>query len=283
MGKMGRNGLVMGLVATLFASLTLASDADTYKALTEKHAAALITIKFIPQMPNGDKRSEVTSTGTVISPDGVILASNSQVGGNPMGGPGITPTEIEILFGEDTSGPKAEIIGRDSELDLAWLKITDELEKPLAYLDLKEDATPGIGDQVYSIRLMDEYFGRAPYVKSFKIAAMLKKPRKLIAPELVWNVDSEFVGLPTFSADGKTVGLFIVQLPDESSRQNRRPSDLIFLLPAKKVAIQTELALEQYAQHKAEQAENAADNAEAAEKPESAEAAEKAEAASATE
>lgn len=269
MGKMGRNGLVVGFVATLGATLTLAGEAEIYAALKAKHAESLVSVKFIPQRPNGDKGSEQRASGTIISADGVILCSNSQIGGNPMGGPGMTPTEIEILFGEETTGLKAEVIGRDSEIDLAWLKITDELPESLAYLDLKQDASPAIGEKIYSIRLMDDYFGRTPFVKSYPIGAMLKKPRKLIAPSLVWMVDGEAVGLPTFSADGKVVGLFIVQLPDNASRQNmRRPGDVIFILPAKKVAIQTELALEQYATRKAEEAEDAADNAEQVEQPE---------------
>jgi hypothetical protein len=262
MSKLGTNLLVIALTVGASASVAQAGDHETYTNLMEEHAAALVTVKFIPQLPNGDKRSEVTATATVISPDGLILCANSTMGGNPMGGPGITPTEIEILFGEETTGPKAEVIGRDTELDLAWLKITDELPKPLAYLDLKQDTMPKIGENIYAIRLMDEYYGRAAFVKPYKVAALLKKPRKLIAPSVVWMADSDWVGLPTFSADGKTVGLFIVQLPDSASRQNmRRPGDIIFVLPAKKIAIQTELALEQYAERKQEEADAAADNA----------------------
>lgn len=265
MSKFVRYGLLWSLFS-VSTSLAAAGNAEIYDALIKKHAEALVTIKFIPQMPNGDKRSEVNATGTVISADGLIICSNSQIGGNPMGGASITPTEIEILFGEETTGLKAEVVGRDTELDLAWLKITDELPKPLSFLDYKQSDTVGVGGEIYAIRLMDEYFGRAPFVKSFTISATLKKPRKLIAPSVVWIADSESVGLPVFAADGKVVGMFIVQLPDNAARQNmRRPGDIIFVLPAKKVAVQTELALEQYAARKAEEAEAAGQEEVAAE------------------
>jgi S1-C subfamily serine protease len=255
--------LTRAWVATVAAAGVVASahaaDAAPFSKLVEMHGQALVTVKFIPQRPDGQKGSEVETPGIMISADGLVLCANSRIGGNPMGGPGITPTDIEIVFGEATDGLAAEVVGRDTELDLAWVKITADLPEPPAFIDLNKSTRPAIGDHVYALRLMDRFYGRIPFVKPYQISALPTKPRDLIAPTVVWMTDSDYVGTPTFTADGELVGMLIVQLPDPAALQGgQRPSDLIFILPAKRIATQTELALEQYAERKVEEAAAAA-------------------------
>ena len=85
----------------------------------------------------------------VIDPKGLILCSNLQLTGMAgafmgmgMGRGGAVPTNIRVLIGDDTQGLKAKLLARDSELDLAWIELTEPAPKPLAAVDLTKATKP---------------------------------------------------------------------------------------------------------------------------------------------
>jgi hypothetical protein len=249
---------VWPLAAVLLAPLAQAAAAEAdFAGLVERYTSTLVTVKYVPQNETGERGQETEITGVVVDPNGLVLCSNVRLGGNPWGQGGITPTDIKLLIGDDTEGQPSEIVGRDSEHDLAWVQLTTPPARPLAFLNLDAPAPEvAVGQKVIGVRLTEKYFDRRPVVSDGLVRALLKKPRELV---LLSTMDID-PGLPAFTEKGELIGIFAFQVPDREtatmSGGQIRARDLLFVLPAKKVLAQTRLAREQYEQRKAEEAAN---------------------------
>ncbi|MDX2118070.1 MAG: serine protease [Planctomycetota bacterium] len=238
-------------------SPALAGPADAaageYGSLLKRTSTTLVTVKFILKVSGQgmEDEKENETTGLMIEGDGLVLASNTQTGGiNELmkqyvrQGYSIQPKDIKILVGDDNEGVDAKVIARDSELDLAWIKIQKAPEKPYEFIDLSKHATPSLGDRLLAVERMGKFFDRAPLVVEGRLGGIVSKPRSLYIPasDLVSTL-----GLPIFTAGGELVGISILQLPSaEESEEGGR--SLVgragggTILPAAEVIAATERA-----------------------------------------
>ncbi len=186
-------------------------------------ADALVTVKFVLELSmqgmGSDREVEGETDCLLIDGDGLVLCSNTELGGyvgmmSRIGGVGldvsVTPTEIKVVIGDAIDGLAATLLVRDSDRDLAWLRIDEKLDDPLPFLDLSRGAELEIGDTFYRLRRMDKFFGRVPLVEEGLVVAVTAKPRTLLVPSPTAAAGS---GLPVFTADGRVVGVTVVQMP----------------------------------------------------------------------
>lgn len=225
-------------------------EADFDKLAAEK-SDALVSVKFVLRMKggSGDNENEGEVTAVMIDPAGVLVTSNSQVGGNPAfmrRGAAPTLTDIKVFFGnDDAQGLEARMVARDSELDLVWFKIKQPGERKFAFIDLAKSTMPKVGDRIYTIVRLGKYFDRMPVVREGRVGALAKKPRALVVP----SVNLGALGQPIFTADGVVIGLSVVQLPDaEEIAAASSPAAFSgansMILPAAEVAKATKRALD---------------------------------------
>jgi len=232
-GNKARNSVLCILVLAFWSAaptLTHAADGAKLASIVDKHSGAYVTVKFVLKMsmPNmwgggGDQENETEVTGVMIDPSGLVLCSNTQLGGftamfkRYMGsmGESITavPTDIKVLVGDDTEGKEAELIARDSELDLAWVRIKEPSDAKYQSIDLSQSGELAVGQEVFAIRRLGKYFGRAVIGMDGTIAGKTVKPRQLFVPSM--GVAGSY-GLPVFSGDGKVLGVSVMQFPDAS-------------------------------------------------------------------
>ena len=213
-------GLLATLVWPVIAAARLPAQhttgADFQKLLADK-AAAIVTVKFVLKVNSswGDSENEREISGVMIEPDGLVMCSNTLMGGFRARGRRsrdvATPRDIKILIGDDTEGLDAQLVARDTELDLAWIRIEDPGEARFATIDLSASVEPAIGEPVYSLTRMGKYFDRAPLVREARLGGVTSKPRPLYLP----SGGSSALGLPVFNADGAVVGVTIRQTPEE--------------------------------------------------------------------
>lgn len=210
--------------------LALAADAPAYDAekfMAEK-SPALVTIKFNLRSgaTESDEQSESEITGVVIDPKGLVLCSNIQLtslagafsGLGMMGGGGAVPTNIRVVVGDDAQGLKAKLLARDSELDLAWIELTEPAPKPLAFVDLAKAVKPRIGQPIICLHRMGKYFDREPVIREAKVCAHPRKPRELYI--LGGGLNADF-GLPVFTPAGEPVGIVILPFSEDSAEELR--------------------------------------------------------------
>ena len=247
-----------------------AGDATAFQKILKERSDALVTVKLMLDLKGGfvgpsGQKVEQEATAVIIDSSGLVLASSTELGGMPpalqrmmsqMGAEmSITPSDIKVLIGDDTEGLEAEIIARDSELDLAWVKIKEPGEKTFTALDLSKSTDPKLGQRLIAVRRMEKYFDRTPVVQQVRVAGITTKPRRMFLP-------SEGIGegfcVPVYTTDGVLVGLTALQIPDldlsagnpmaaASQMSNLQSMAGGFILPAVEIVKATERALAQAA------------------------------------
>lgn len=200
-----------------------AAGGMTYERLLGERAGTIVTIKFVLKMSGGmfgGEDQEMEIFGTMIDPKGMVLASNTELGGifSRFAGDEMktTPTDIKVMVGDDTQGVEAKFIARDTELDLAWLQIEKPVEGGYAFVDLADSSTPELGDTLLSVHRLGKFFDRAAHVAEGKLGGMVKKPRSLLLDATGGSLS---FGLPVYDAGGKAVGVCALILPEQEEMQ----------------------------------------------------------------
>ncbi len=133
-----------------------------YAELIKTKSPALVTVKFVLKMGESERESEITAL--LIEANGLVLCSSMRLGGMfRMSNMSVTPTDLKVFVGDDTEGLEAKLVSRDSELDLAWVRIKDP-GKDLPFVDLSKSASPKPGDRLLSMKRLGMYFDRGVVV-----------------------------------------------------------------------------------------------------------------------
>ena len=255
--------LTTALVALSLSSPAVMTGAETGAAVPAIRAAepnfgtivadrspAMANIKFVLSVEFGGQSQEIEGEAMALMIDskGLMVMSGSEIGSRR--GMTATPKGIKVLIGDDTEGVPAKLIGRDSELDLAWLRIEKPSDKGYSSIDLSKGATAKTGDTLVGLDRMGKYFDHAPVAMTTTVGGVTKKPRTLYIPSggLVLGV-----GLPFFTVGGEFVGMSVVQMPnadsedDMGSRRGERQSYFdrgLKLLPAAEIVSATARAVD---------------------------------------
>jgi hypothetical protein len=237
--------------ASLAAPAIKAADADpAYGKLLAEKSVVMVTVKFVSKISmqgRDDMERETETTGVMIDGKGLVLCTSMQMGGVPAQYRGmvtVTPTNIKVLVGDDTEGVEAKMIARDSDLDLAWVRIEKAPEKAYTFVDFAAGASAEVkvGANLLIVDRLGKFFDRAPVVGECRVGAILKKPRTLYYPSGVMNR----YGVPIFTGDLKAVGFAVLQSPSEEDQEADSQGgsrDQLVILPASEVVSATERAL----------------------------------------
>ena len=287
-----RNGLVcvmLGIVVVLAGGRAARADdfekfqerarqqkKELISKLIDQHALCIVTVEFIAKesFMGQERKSEMESLAVMVSPDGLVLAANSRLqglmsmgmrmAGGMMGGmmgsmppPQSDTEDLKIIIGDDDSEKyEAKLIARDSDLDLAWVQITDTKGQTFKYVDFQDSVQLEVGDSYYTISRMGERFDRVPLVSSSSIAAVVQNPR----PLLVGSGMTPWGG-PVFGPDGKVAGFVVTQPPEHGEEGAMSLESMMnmggFILPAKKIVKAMEQAREIAKKQPAEDDEDA--------------------------
>jgi hypothetical protein len=130
--------------------------------------------------------------------------------------------EVKLILSDGTEIP-SEVVMRDADLDLAFIKPREGSKElkgvKFQSLDLKDGASANVTDEVVTLGRMDEVLNRVPSVTRGHITAVTRKPREFL------RASGAALGCPTFSADGKLVGIAV-------SRSIRGKGNHTVLIPA---------------------------------------------------
>jgi S1-C subfamily serine protease len=214
--------LAAALILALAATAAQADDETVeaeYQQLRKTHAPALVTVRYVQKTQGsyGDFEGENEINGVMIEPTGLVLCSNTMLGGmhSRFREGRAIPTDIKILIGDDTEGRAAKFIARDTELDLAWLQIKDPGDHRFACLDLPAAVQAGVklklGQRLLALGVMGRYFGQEVLVSEGQVAGRTHKPRELYVVRGALDTDP---GLPVFTAQGQLAGFACIQTPD---------------------------------------------------------------------
>jgi hypothetical protein len=227
--------------------LALAARADEgvvqARAIQAKYKEAVVTVQLVVKITwsmggnSNQNESKMEATGTVIGPDGLTVlalsstdpSSISKAMGSQMK-MDAELSDIKILLADNSEIP-AEVVIRDVDLDLAFVRPLRRPEKPLPFVDLNENSDVELLDRVVTLNRLGRVANRV-YSASFEyIDAVVEKPRRYYIPGN--DPTSTSAGCPSFSLDGKLVGIFVLRaISAEAGSGGRRDSVMPIILPA---------------------------------------------------
>jgi hypothetical protein len=140
-------------------------------------------------------------------------------------------TDIKILLDDGTEVP-AEIVLRDKDLDLAFIRPKTKPASPMAAVDLTKSAPAQLLDQVITLNRLNSAAGRAYAASVERISAVIQKPRTFYIPDTAMT--STTLGSPAFALDGNVVGVFVMRAISSKGggSRNYRDSMTTIILPA---------------------------------------------------
>jgi S1-C subfamily serine protease len=249
---MKKTWLAVALAASLVARYVASADdfAQWGRAVHKKHQEAVVTVQLVIKNklsmaggPSQSNESRQEVTGTVVDPSGLTVVSlsaidPSQMIQNVMGGDRIKMEselgEMKLLLADGTEVP-ADVVLRDKDMDLAFLRPKTRPEKPMQALDLSQSGQAEILDPVLALNRLGNAAGRAYSGSAERIAAVVQRPRLFYVPDS--NMTTSTLGSPAFTADGKVLGIILMRATKSSgstgsSLSVQNPNYTGIILPA---------------------------------------------------
>ena len=224
-----RLSLLSALAVTLLLCPPLAADVlsdarEVYKA----HKAAVVTVELVIKekmsmfgQAANESESKVSGTGTVISADGLTVMSLMSTDPNSMfanmmpagmGDQLDMDSEVSdvMIIQEDGTELASEILLRDRDLDLAFVRPKEAPENPLAFISLEDAVDVDILDPVVTLDRTGKVANRAASVQVGYVASLVEKPRRFYITDTAATMMN--MGAPAFTADGKLIGVYVMRV-----------------------------------------------------------------------
>ncbi|MGN6642468.1 MAG: S1 family peptidase, partial [Verrucomicrobiota bacterium] len=144
-------------------------------------------------------------------------------------------SDIKILL-DDNSELPAEIVLRDKDLDLAFIRPKTRPANPMPAVDLTASGTADVLDTVLTLNRLNKAASRAYAISSEHISAVIQKPRTFYIPDS--SMSTTTLGSPAFLPDGKMLGVFVMRAVSSAgggSAANLRQNLTSIILPAQDI------------------------------------------------
>ena len=244
---------LLSALALLLAVAAVPGHADELaekgRDIFKKHQHAVVTVQVVLKISySGAGRSSENRqdlTGTVVDPSGLTVLALSACDPSDMyqrmmseeatkNKLDIEVTDIKILLDDGTEIP-SEIVLRDKDLDLAFIRPKTKPASPMAAVDLTKSAPAQVLDQVITLNRLNSAAGRAYAASVERINAVIQKPRTFYIPDS--SMTATTMGAPAFALDGNIVGVFGMRAIRSKSGGSRNLKDNMtsIILPAEDV------------------------------------------------
>jgi len=205
---------------------TVHADASAVagRAILARNQDAVITVKVVIKASfggrEGTRETKNETIGTVVDPSGLTVISLSSIDpysmvADLMRGRGRTEmrwetevTDIKLLLADETE-LAAEVVLRDKDLDLAYVRPKEKPARPLRAVAMTTDVKPTQLDEVIVVSRLGKVASRVPCVSASRVQAIVEKPRPFYVLEQ--TTGSSGLGAPVFSLKGKPLGVLLLR------------------------------------------------------------------------
>lgn len=232
MGRLLLSGFLC-LWLTAWAGVAAADEiADAGRALVKGKSDAVVTIRMVIKeiwdYGDGDSdadESVLETTGSVIQEDGLIVAALSATDPSEMYNDMFAAfeddefkmdvrsevDEIMIIMG-DGKELSAEVVLRDSDLDLVFIRPKEKADQPFSHLDLSKSPSSAQFDQIAVLYRLGKVANRSVTAAFPRVLAVMEKPRRLYVLAS-WSemVGWSGTGRPAFTLDGDFLGITVMR------------------------------------------------------------------------
>jgi S1-C subfamily serine protease len=195
---------------------------NPYKQLLEKIQSNIVTVRVVIKVDvksedeTESDESKFTLQGAVLTSDGLVMASgvllSSESFKQLIGVEEdeevkitITPQSFKVIFGSETKEYEAKLVATDSQLGIAFLKITNLEGRTVTPIAFSNEEL-SIGKEVLTVSRLPKGYDYAPYFATGRIISEISKPRKAYLME--GNISE--LGLPVYNMKGEAVGVLVL-------------------------------------------------------------------------
>jgi hypothetical protein len=233
--------LIMGLMAVVpLFCLGLHADetADLGRQVFNARKETVVTMRVVIAMSFGgrEEESEQESNATLVTPEGMAVLALSAVDPLQMASQIRVSTEemtsrvtsLRMILPDGNEKP-AEVVLRDKDLDIAFVKLTEKPETPLPYVDMSQAGNPQVLDNVVCIMQQGRVARRSHAAFVERVEMAVEKPRLFYA--LGSHRSRQVVCSPVFTMDNLFVGVGVMRMMAGDSEPS--PDDImVIIVPA---------------------------------------------------
>lgn len=202
----------MLFVIMLMSGLVHADEvAELTKTIMQDGQEAVVLTKTVLEMYESERKIE--GLATIINKDGLAVISLSSIDPASFYRTGMEEVkvkDIKMVLSDNTEVP-SKVVLRDPELDLAFIKPLDKIDRDLEFISLSECTTPEILDQIVVLSRLGSTMGNVPAISIARIQAIIEKPRTMFMPDPFTGLASG-MGTPVFALDGKIIGILLLKV-----------------------------------------------------------------------
>lgn len=217
------------------------SSAEQGRKVFERYKQAVVTVRVVIGVSYGGRETEneQEANAAVIAPDGLAVLALSAI--DPMQlaeGYNMPANEMttrivsmHVILADGAEKP-ADVVLRDKELDLAFIRLTEKPAEPLPFVSMETPGQPNVLDEVVCIMQYGRVARRAHAVFMDRIEAVVEKPRLFYI--LGDHRARQVVCSPVFTLDGGFVGMGVMRLmtgASDSSPDNM----MVIVVPAEQI------------------------------------------------
>jgi len=218
--------------------------AEKGREILTRNQQAVLTLTVVmkvsgPRGRSSESREEIT--GTVVDPSGLIVVALSACDPTEMYRRisddykiEVEVSDIKILLPDGTEA-SGEIVLRDKDFDLAFIRPKVKLAAPMTAVDLTKSGTAQVFDDIITLNRLNRAASRAYAASIEHIAAVVQKPRTFYVPDS--SMSTTALGSPAFLPDGKLLGIFVMRAVNAAGGEpSYRQNMTSIILPAEDVA-----------------------------------------------
>ena len=236
--------LKIGCLAVLLCCATMAAFGDEVaeqgRAILAANREAVITAEVVVSYSYGGNSSERESeaTATVIDPSGLAVLSLSVVDPSSVfasrGDEMVTKVSDLKMLMANGSEVTAEVVLRDKDLDLAFIRPVEPPAEPMTFVSLDNPGHPELLDQVVALAQLGKVARREYTVFPVRIEAIVDKPRTFYVPGE--HRSRGVMCSPVFLLDGKFVGIGALRmLPSKAGGGPAQGDAIVIVVPAEDI------------------------------------------------
>lgn len=249
--------VLIALVAMGCAAAAYATETEDARKVADTYKQAVVTVELVIETTmsyegeSSKRQGKISATGTVVDPSGIVVTSLSAVNPSEMldrVNDGEEDSsfqhssevkDLKVKLDDGTEIPY-DMVLRDSDLDLAYLRPKKAPEQPMAAIDLSQANVPQLMDQIVVLSRLGKIANRSLAGTIDRVQAVVTKPRKFFV--MGFSAVFQGMGCPAFMLDGKPAGILVIRTTkgsdsDESSMSGLGFSGMIpIVLPCSDVA-----------------------------------------------
>ena len=179
---------------------------QVYRDLVQQHSSAIVTVKFVMSVTNSgnEQRIEDRTQAVMVSADGLLVVPEravsldfSKLGAATPGqaSPVAKSSEFRVRLADTEDWLPADLVTRDSELGLAWLRLRNPAGK-LGFVDLDRGIKAEPGMVFFSLLRTSDEWGGVPVFRPGLVLGETRSPTYRLMVDGVPGIAFSHEGLP---------------------------------------------------------------------------------------